>query len=218
MYRIGVISDTHGTVRKEVKDILKTCDTIIHGGDIDKKSVFEEFKGIAPLYAVRGNADKDWAEGLPKSLSITIKGIRFYVVHNKKDIEEASKNADIVIYGHSHKYMNKTENGQIWLNPGSCGKRRFFLPVTMALIEIGQDGKYQIVRKDINAEPAVCVEDAGLDMAKVVKAVTKDMDKGISVEEIAGRQKIPQELAGQICRMYATHPGIDADGILDRIQ
>ncbi len=218
MYRIGVISDTHGKVRKEVKDILKTCDAIIHGGDIDKNSVLEELKGIAPLYAVRGNADKDWAAELPKSLSITINGIRFYVVHNKKDMEEASKNADILIYGHSHKYENKLENGQTWLNPGSCGRRRFSLPVTMALIEIGEDGKYQIVRKDINAEPAVCAGDTGLDMAKVVKAVIKDMDKGMPVEEIAGRQKITQELAGQICRMYATHPGINVDGILNRIQ
>jgi len=218
MYRIGIISDTHGTVHKEVKDILKTCDTIIHGGDIDKKSVLEELKGIAPLYAVRGNTDKDWAEGLPKSLSITINGIRFYVVHNKKDMEEISKNADIVIYGHSHKYMNKSEDGQIRLNPGSCGRRRFSLPVTMALIEIDKDGKYQIVRKDINAGSVVCAGDIGSDMAKVVKEVIKDMDKGIPVEKIASRQKIPQELAGQICRMYATHPGIDVDGILNRIQ
>ena len=84
MYRIGVISDTHGKIREEVKDILKNCDAIIHGGDIDRKSVLDELKRIAPLYAVRGNADKEWAEELPKTLSITISGIRFYVVHNKK--------------------------------------------------------------------------------------------------------------------------------------
>ena len=132
-------------------------------------------------------------------------------------MEEASKNADIVIFGHSHKYVNQQENGQIWLNPGSCGRRRFSLPVTMALIEIGKDGTYQIIRKDIHAEPAVCAGNTGLDMAKVVKAVIKDMDKGFPVEEIAGRQKISQELAGQICRMYATHPGINVDGILNRI-
>lgn len=218
MYRIGVISDTHGKIREEVKDILKTCDVIIHGGDIDKNSVLEELKKIAPLYVVRGNADKDWAEELPGSLSVTIKGIRFYVVHNKKDMEEAGKNADIVIYGHSHKYEHKLVNGQIRLNPGSCGRRRFSLPITMAFIEIDEEGKYRIVRKDINGEPAVCAGDGGLDMAKVVKAVIKDMDKGIPVEEIAGRQKITKELAGQICRMYATHPGINVDGILNRIQ
>lgn len=217
MYRIGVLSDTHGTLRQEVKDILKTCDAIIHGGDIDKESVLTELKELASLYAVRGNADKDWAAGLPKTLSVTIHGLSFYIVHNKKDMEESSREADIVVYGHSHKYEERPVNNQIWLNPGSCGRRRFSLPVTMAVIEINEKGRYQILRKDIQAEPPVSPGAVGTNMAKIVKAVMKDMDKGIPVKEIAARQKISPELAEQICRMYATHPGVDVDGILNRI-
>ena len=63
MYKIGVISDTHGLLRPEVLKHLKACDVILHGGDINKQSVLDELKKIAPVYVVRGNNDKDWAEG-----------------------------------------------------------------------------------------------------------------------------------------------------------
>ena len=33
--RIGIISDSHGLLRQEVKDELKKVDMIIHAGDID---------------------------------------------------------------------------------------------------------------------------------------------------------------------------------------
>ena len=34
--RIGIISDTHGLLRSEVISILKTCDCILHAGDVDR--------------------------------------------------------------------------------------------------------------------------------------------------------------------------------------
>ena len=65
MFRIGVLSDTHGLVRPEVTNALAGSDAIIHAGDIDKPEVLDELKHIAPVYAVCGNADKDaWADGL----------------------------------------------------------------------------------------------------------------------------------------------------------
>ena len=45
-YRVGIISDTHGLLREEVINQLKTCDYIIHGGDIDKEEVLDELKNI----------------------------------------------------------------------------------------------------------------------------------------------------------------------------
>ena len=32
--KIGIISDTHGLLRPEVLEILKTCDCILHAGDV----------------------------------------------------------------------------------------------------------------------------------------------------------------------------------------
>ncbi len=105
MFKIGVLSDTHGLVRPEVSDALVGSNAIIHAGDIDKPEVLDELKQIAPVYAVRGNADKDtWADGLPKSVYVTLAGIKVFVIHNKKQITEDLADKDIVIYGHSHKY------------------------------------------------------------------------------------------------------------------
>ena len=71
---------------------------------------------IAAVTAVRGNADKDWAENIPQSAWLEILGNRIFVIHNKGKISEDVDDADIIIYGHSHKYSNVEKDGQIWFN------------------------------------------------------------------------------------------------------
>ncbi len=217
MYRIGVISDTHGLLREEVSEILKTCDVILHAGDIDRQSVLDELEKLKPLYVVRGNADKEWAEELPKTLLVELCGYRFFMVHNRKELTEQAEHADFVIFGHSHKYEDKYSEGQQWLNPGSCGKRRFTQPITMAVIEIEDNGRYRILRKDFAGEAPVSLPGKEKNQAQIIRAVMGEIEKGRSVEAIAKKCRISKELAEQICRMYTTHPGIDVDGILNRI-
>ena len=81
--RIGILSDTHGFLRKEVIEGLQGVDHIIHAGDIDKKEVLDELEKIAPVTAVRGNADKDWAVYLPEKVLLEFEGNKIYVIHNK---------------------------------------------------------------------------------------------------------------------------------------
>ncbi len=217
MHKIGVLSDTHGLLREEVRAILKECDVILHAGDIDQDKVIRELKEIAPCYAVRGNADKEWAEGLPLTQEIELYGIRIYMIHNKKMMQV--NDADLFIYGHSHKYEEKEVDGQVWLNPGSCGRRRFTQPITMAVIEVKEDGNWRIVRKDIaTEESAVSLQGTKQDKAALIKMVMKEVDKGTPIDKIAKKAHISGELAAQICRMYVTHQGIGVDGILNRIQ
>ncbi len=112
--KIGVISDTHGLLRPEVCAALSGCDVIIHGGDINKPEIIEELERIAPLYVVRGNNDKEWAEHLPASLTFTIEDCKFFLIHNKKEVlgkSEALAGIDVVIYGHSHKYAQDMIDG-----------------------------------------------------------------------------------------------------------
>lgn len=148
-YKIGVISDTHGLLRDEVRVELTGCDYIIHGGDINKESILEELKKIAPLYVVRGNNDKgEWAEKLPEELYFTIENVNFYMIHNKKYASKNLENIDIVIFGHSHKYFCEEIDNVLWLNPGSCGKRRFDLPINMSIIKISCSN-YNVEKIDI---------------------------------------------------------------------
>lgn len=134
--RIGVLSDTHGLLRPEVLSSLSGCDAIIHGGDINKPEILEQLKKIAPVYVVRGNNDKEWAEHLPITLTFQIEQCRFFLVHNKKQVPGDLTGIDAVIFGHSHKYFAQELEGRLWLNPGSCGKRRFDQEITMAILTV----------------------------------------------------------------------------------
>ena len=218
MYHIGVISDTHGLLREEVLTELQGCDAILHGGDIERGSILEKLQQIGPLYVVRGNVDREWAKALPLLLDVELFGIHIIMVHNKRDLPEQLGNTDLVVFGHSHKYLDETKGDVRFLNPGSCGPKRFRLPVTMAMVEVDEKGIHGIRRIDFVQEENVGkMPEAEQDRRKLVQAVMKDVDKGRTVEKIAKNHHIDRKLAEQICRMYLTHPGVDVDGILNRI-
>ena len=148
--KIAVLSDTHGLLRPEVLDRIVGCDAIIHGGDINKPEIIDRLNEIAPVYVVRGNNDKEWAENIPDSLTFQIEKCRFFVVHNKKFVLKDLHDTDVVIYGHSHKYAEQMMDGVLWLNPGSCGRSRFGGEVTMALMEI-DNGNWNVRKINFSA-------------------------------------------------------------------
>lgn len=141
--KIAILSDTHGLLRPAVAEQLKTADVILHGGDVNRQSVVEEMQQYAPLYVVRGNNDKAWAENIPHDLTVTLEGVTFYMVHNKKELPADLDGVDVVVFGHSHKYVQEEKDGVLWLNPGSCGPRRFHQEITMIMAEI-EDGKIRV--------------------------------------------------------------------------
>ena len=149
--RIAILSDTHGLLRPAVLEQLKTADVILHGGDINRQSVVEEMQQYAPLYVVRGNNDKAWAEDIPHDLTVTLEGVTFYMVHNKKELPADLDGVDVVVFGHSHKYVQEEKDGILWLNPGSCGPRRFRQEITMMMAEI-EDGKIRVEKITIPHE------------------------------------------------------------------
>ena len=79
MMKVGVISDTHGLLRQEVLEILRSCDCILHAGDINNQGILEELGRIAPVYVVRGNNDKEWAEHLPHDLTVQLEGLKIFM-------------------------------------------------------------------------------------------------------------------------------------------
>ena len=134
--KLAILSDTHGLLRPEVKEYLQSADAILHGGDINRQTIVEELKSIAPLYIVRGNNDKEWAQEIPHDLTVTLEGVTFYLVHNKKEVPESLEGIDAVVFGHSHKYVQEQKDGRLWLNPGSCGPRRFHQEITLMMAEV----------------------------------------------------------------------------------
>lgn len=220
-HRIAILSDTHGLLRPEIKQVLATCELILHGGDFCSQGILDELKAIAPVYAVRGNNDKGWAAGLNEELALTLFGLRIYMVHNKKHRKEDFSQTDVFIYGHSHKYEEKTVDGVLFLNPGSCGPRRFRQPVTMALLEIEEKTGVWNVRKidltqSADNRPLPGITERNLKSA--VETIIKEMRAGRSVEQIAKKLDTDCEFVEQVCRIYVTHPGVSAQGIVDKME
>jgi len=139
--RVGLISDTHGLLRPEARAFAGSCDYIIHGGDIGSAAILDELSALAPLIAVKGNNDRQaWAAHLPETEMIRVGGVFIYVIHDisQLDIEPHAAGVQVIVSGHSHKPLIEQRDGILYINPGSCGPRRFKLPISVA--EILVDG------------------------------------------------------------------------------
>jgi putative phosphoesterase len=135
--RVGLISDTHGLLRPEARSFAGRCDYIIHGGDIGSAAILEQLSALAPLIAVKGNNDRQsWAAHLPETEIIRVGGVFIYVIHDisQLDIEPRTAGVHLIVSGHSHKPLIEQRDGILYINPGSCGPRRFRLPISMGEI------------------------------------------------------------------------------------
>ena len=220
--KVGILSDTHDLLRPEVTDALQGCDYILHGGDISSQRVLDQLEQIAPVKAVRGNNDRDWAEHLPLFLDFELGGLRIFMTHKKKDLPADLTRYDLVICGHSHQYASIWQDDvgkrrTLIFNPGSCGPRRFIQPITMAILIIDSDGwNVKQIRIPHPAKDKAPRIDSG-NIYRQIEVVVHDTDKGLSVDSIAQKHGLDRELVEQIVRLYVTHPGVTTDGIMTKM-
>jgi putative phosphoesterase len=154
MIRIGVISDTHGLLRPEAERCLAGVAHIIHAGDIGAPGIVERLRRIAPVTAIRGNVDQgEWAEQFREIETVRLGGRCFYILHdaNELSVNPVALGIDVVISGHSHRARIATADGVLYLNPGSAGKRRFNLPITLATLDVKEDGPLEPIIHDLEA-------------------------------------------------------------------
>jgi hypothetical protein len=136
---IGVVSDTHGLLRPEVMTALAGVEEILHLGDVGRMSVLEGLARIAPVTAVRGNVDREGKCGeLPETEVVLVGGRYVYMLHEleKLHLDPAAGRFGAVLFGHSHVPNFYRRKGVLYFNPGSCGPRRFRLPVTVGLLAV----------------------------------------------------------------------------------
>ncbi|MBD8530113.1 MULTISPECIES: YfcE family phosphodiesterase [unclassified Massilia] len=141
--RVGLISDTHGLLRPEALDFLAGCDHIVHGGDIGNADILARLAQIAPLTTVRGNNDREaWARAIPVTATLKLGKVALYAIHDLKelDVDPAAAGVRIVVSGHSHRPSSVEQDGVLYINPGSAGRRRFSLPISAAELIIEGDG------------------------------------------------------------------------------
>ena len=141
--KIGVISDTHGLLRPEVAPALHGVEMILHLGDVGKISILKELEKIAPVTAIRGNVDTEGAcAKLPETEVVLAERRYIYMLHDLKalHLDPAAAKFAAVLYGHTHVPNFHRKKDVLYFNPGSCGPRRFDLPVTVGLLTVGADG------------------------------------------------------------------------------
>ncbi|CAN5638573.1 metallophosphoesterase family protein [soil metagenome] len=148
---LAIISDTHGLLRPSLFRALEGVDHILHAGDVGSSDILTALEAVAPVTAVTGNTDGfELRHRIPEVQTLEIGGIRVVVTHGHQFgrgptpalLREAWPDAGLVVFGHTHRPLME-EIGDAWfVNPGSCGPRRFDLPVEMVRATIA-NGRFQ---------------------------------------------------------------------------
>ena len=150
--RVLIVSDTHGMDKYLYKAIqkVKPFDLMIHLGDYGGTEEYIQSLVDCPVEMVSGN--NDFFSKLPKEKVILIgnytvyltHGHRYGVYYNTHQIKTAAKarQADIVMFGHTHVPMIDLKD-DIWaINPGSIAypRQRNRIP-TFIIMDIDREGK-----------------------------------------------------------------------------
>jgi uncharacterized protein len=156
--KIGVVSDTHGLLRPEVLPALLGVEQILHIGDVGDPAILKALEKIAPVHAVRGNVDTSGScSRLPETDVLLFENHYLYLLHDigTLHLDPAAAKFSAVLYGHSHRPSITHKKGVLYFNPGSCGPRRFDLPVTIGLLHLKSGAKpsAEIVELDLVSHP-----------------------------------------------------------------
>ena len=164
MKRIGILSDTHGTLLPQLFDFFKDVDEIWHAGDIGNIETAQQLEAFKPLRAVHGNIDDHVVRlQYPEDLFFQVEDVHVYMTHIggypghyppeiKHILEE--KKPELFVCGHSHilKVMYDQKLKLLHINPGAAGNSGFQKKTTMVRFVI--DGTamrdMEIFEKDRN--------------------------------------------------------------------
>ena len=136
--RVTVLSDTHSPrfwkrCPPLVAAHLAGADLILHAGDVCTADVLDELAGYAPVQVVLGNNDRPdvAAWGAPETLELELAGLRLAMVHDSGPaggrvarLRRRFPAANLVVFGHSHIPMDRSEDGLRIFNPGSPTDKR----------------------------------------------------------------------------------------------
>ena len=155
--RILIVSDTHGKHRNldRALEAAGKIDMFIHLGDVEGGEDYIDAVVDCEKHIVAGN--NDFFSDLPREEEFYIgskkafitHGHNYYVSMTKERIREEGKarQADIVMFGHTHQPYLEEKDGITVINPGSLSYPR----------QAGRQPSYMIMEMD--AEGAMKVEE-----------------------------------------------------------
>ena len=143
MKRIGVISDTHGTIHPRVFSFFSDCNEIWHAGDIGNIETYDRLQKFKPIRAVYGNIDGGvLRQELNEYEFFSVEGLKVVMIHiggypgrySQKGRELVDKyKPGLFISGHSHilKVIPDRKNNLLHINPGACGNSGLHNHITL---------------------------------------------------------------------------------------
>jgi uncharacterized protein len=151
--RVGLISDTHGRLRPEVFERLADVEHILHAGDVGPAHLLDELEAIAPVTAVWGNTDGfDIRARTEEVARLELAGRSIAVLHGHQlgsptpeGLRNLVPDADIIVYGHTHRPLEDRIGGVLVVNPGSAGAARFGIPPSLAILDLGPALRLQLI-------------------------------------------------------------------------
>ncbi len=148
MFRIGLLSDTHGFFDPRITNHFSKCHEIWHAGDIGDVQVMDQLSDICPVIAVYGNIDGTAIRSrysghqrlTREGLDIWMTHIGGYPGNYARHVKPGIFNdpPGLFISGHSHilKVMPDKKNGFLHMNPGSAGRNGLHKVRTLLRFEI----------------------------------------------------------------------------------
>jgi putative phosphoesterase len=160
---VGVVSDSHRVIDPALPGLLRGVDEIWHAGDLVTPDILDALRSIAPVVAVRGNNDvAAVVRDLPAERSLLREGHRIllrHIVGPPGRVETAARRSilrespAIVVMGHSHQPLAEKAGEVVYLNPGSCGPRRFSLPRTAATLRLTRGEAHFVITDLLTQKP-----------------------------------------------------------------
>jgi putative phosphoesterase len=132
-----------------VYEALSGVELILHAGDVGGAEILAELRLIAPVKAVFGNTDPPGDPELVTEILVEVDGTRVHVSHGHEvgsptpAALAARYDADVVVYGHTHRQLVTKLDGRLFVNPGAAGPKRFNLTPSVAKLTI-EKGKTRV--------------------------------------------------------------------------
>ncbi len=143
IHKIAIVSDTHSVISPNILNIIKSCDQIIHAGDICGAHVLDQLREISPtLTAVTGNNDianlwdkseESIVNALPRTAEIKLDSGIIAIEHghlhgmhqpDHTSLRAAHPHARVIVYGHTHTMVVDDSTKPWVINPGAAGHTR----------------------------------------------------------------------------------------------
>jgi putative phosphoesterase len=139
------VPDRRRSLDRRALDIFQAAGVseILHAGDVSTPRVLSELEQLAPVHAVRGNRDWLALSNLPFQRSLVYAGVKVGLTHGhgrwwdylidrveyltrgyrlemfQPRLLETFPDARVIVFGHTHRPLNRWVQGVLLFNPGS---------------------------------------------------------------------------------------------------